>query len=88
MLQLDQTSRLTIGRFGLKLGISGVIASIGTTSYALAVSSWLALYAIVTVVMALLLGQGFLTRSFNHWDEASWLTTVSLGLWAVYKAWP
>lgn len=85
--QLDETARETIRRFALKLSLTALIAPFGTTSYVLAASGWLALYAIVTVVMALLLGQQFQRASLNHWDEAMWLTTGSLGLWAAYKAW-
>jgi hypothetical protein len=87
MVHLDATARETIRRFGLKVGLTALVASLGTTSYVLAASGWMALYAIVTAVMALLLGQQFQARSLNHWDEAMWLTTGSLGLWAVYKAW-
>ena len=87
MVQLDQAARETIRRFALKLCMTALIASLGKTSYLLAGSGWLALYALVTAVMALLLRQEFLTKSFNHWDEATWLITGSLGLWAAYKAW-
>jgi hypothetical protein len=86
MVRLDLTSRATISRFGLKLCISALIAALSQTAYLLTLSGWLALYAIVTVVTAMLLQQPFSRQSLSHWDEATWLTTTSLGLWALYKA--
>lgn len=85
MDRLDLTSRTTLSRFGLKLCISAVIAALSQTPNLLTLSGWLALYAIVTAVTAMLLQQPFSRHSFNHWDEASWLTTTALGLWALYK---
>lgn len=84
--QLDETARDTIFRFGLKLGLSALIASTSKTSFILSASGWIALYSIVTVAVAILRNQPLLEKSFNHWDEATWLTTVSLGLWVFYKA--
>lgn len=86
MVRLDLISRATVGRFGLKLCIAALIAALSQTAYLLTLSGWLALYAIVTVVVAMLLREPFSRQSLNHWDEATWLTTASLGLWALYKA--
>lgn len=84
-IQLDKISRDTIGRFVLKLCISALIASMGDLGYILGTSWWLALYALVTAAIALLMRQRFPTKSFNHWDEAWWLIAVSQGLRIVHK---
>jgi len=85
IVQLDQVSRQTVGRFILKLCISALIASYGKTGYA-GTSGWLGLYAIFAAVAALILGQQFPTKSFNHWDEAWWLMAASLGIRMIHKA--
>jgi hypothetical protein len=83
IVQLDQVSRQTVGRFTLKLCISVLIASYGKTGYA-GTSGWLGLYAIFAAVAALMLGNGS-DKSFNHWDEAWWLVAASLGIRIVHK---
>jgi hypothetical protein len=85
IVQLDQVSRQTIGRFILKLCISVLIASHGKSGYA-GTSGWLGLYAAFAAVVAMMLGQRFPTKSFNHWDEAWWLVAASLGIRIIHKA--
>ena len=79
-VQLDEVSRATVGRFGLKLCISVFIAAMGKTNFIMAASGWLALYAIFTSVIAIAFRERFPADYFSHWDEALWLITVSVGI--------
>ncbi len=85
IVQLDQVSRRTVGRFLLKLCFCLVIAAHGKTGYAGA-SGWLGLYASFSMLVAVVLKQPFPTKSFNHWDEALWLVAASLGIRMVHLA--
>lgn len=84
--QLDEISRATIGRFALKICVSILIAPFLKAGYVVGTAWWLAIYAICTAAIALLLRQRFPTNSFNHWDEALWLMAVSMALRIVHKA--
>jgi len=84
IVQMDQVSRQSVGRFVLKLCISVLIASHGKTGYA-GTSTWLGLYAAFAAMVAMLLGQRLPTKSFNHWDEALWLVAAALGMRAIQK---
>lgn len=86
VLSLDRISRDTLGRFGLKILFSLLIAGMAKTGYVLAASGWLALYAMFTAVLALMFRQRIPTPSFNHWDEAMWLATLSMGLRLIHRA--
>lgn len=77
---LDQISRNTVSRFGVKLFVSAIIALVGKTVYIEALVKWLLLYAILTALIAMVFKQRFPTYSFNHWDEALWLSAAALGL--------
>ena len=85
IVQLDQVSRQTVGRFTLKLCLSVLIAPYGK-DWIRRHLGWLGLYAIFAAVVALMLGQRFPTKSFNHWDEAWWLVAASLGIRMIHKA--
>jgi len=82
---LDQTSRDTLGRFALKVLIAVLIAGIGKTGMLIATSGWLTLYATFTAVLAVMFRQRIPTPSFNHWDEALWLSTLSMGLRLIHR---
>ena len=82
---LDQISRNTVGRFGVKLFVSAIISLVGKAVYINVLVKWLLLYAILTALIALMFKQRFPTYSFNHWDEALWLATAALGLRFVAK---
>ncbi|UVK38812.1 hypothetical protein LHFGNBLO_000100 [Mesorhizobium sp. AR10] len=62
-----------------------LIASLGKAGYA-GTSTWLGLYAVFAAVVAVILGQRFPTKSFNHWDEALWLVAAALGIQVIQKA--
>ena len=85
LITLDQTSRDMLGRFGLKVLLAVLIAEMGKTGYLIATSGWLALYATFTAVLAILFRQRIPTPSFNHWDEAMWLSTLSMGLRLIHR---
>ena len=82
---LDQTSRDTLGRFVLKVVIAVLIAGIGQTGLLIATSGWLSLYATFTAVLAIAFRQRIPAPSFNHWDEAIWLSTLSMGLRLIHR---
>lgn len=84
--QLDQESRATIGRFGLKLVISVTLGSFGEVGPTIGTDGWLALYTLVSAAIALMKGDRFPTRGFNHWDEALWLAGASAGVHILLKA--
>lgn len=86
LLPLDRTSRETLGRFGLKILLAVLIASMSRTDYLLATSGWLAFYAMFTGTLAIMFRQRIPTPSFNHWDEAMWLATLSMGLRLIHRA--
>lgn len=84
--QLDQESRATIGRFGLKLVISVILGSLGEVGRTIGTDGWLALYALFSGAIALMRRDRFPTRGFNHWDEALWLVAASAGVHVLLKA--
>ena len=85
LITLDRTSRDTLGRFALKLLLAVLIAGMGKTGLLIATSGWLALYATFTAVLAVMFRQRIPTPSFNHWDEALWLSTLSMGLRLIHR---
>lgn len=85
LITLDQTSRDTLGRFGLKVLIAVVIAGVGQNGLLIATSGWLSLYATFTAVLAIVFRQRIPAPSFNHWDEAMWLSTLSMGLRLIHR---
>ena len=85
-VSLDDVSRLTLRRFGIKLWVSAFLASLNKAPHLPSAAKWLMVYAVCSVVMALLLKQRFPAKSFTHWDEALWLAFVSLGLRQIAKA--
>jgi len=82
LARLDQQSQSAISRFGFKICFSLFIALLGKIEYVPATATWLALYALFTLVIATLLRQRLPPASFNHWDEAMWLACTSAGLMA------
>jgi hypothetical protein len=84
-IQLDQGSRVTIGRFGLKLCVALFIGTMGKTGYVVTTAAWLSIYSICAAVFAMIAGERFPTKSFNHWDEALWFVALSLGLRLLHK---
>lgn len=83
--RLDQTSRVTVLRFGMKVMLSMLLALVDAAGYLLGLSLWLALYAICNIIIAVYAGQRFPTKSFNHWDEVLWLSTSAMGLQLVER---
>ncbi len=84
--QLDQESRATIGRFGIKLAISILLGWYGEIGRTVGADGWLALYTLFSAAIALMKGERFPTRGFNHWDEALWLAGASAGVHVLLKA--
>ena len=80
LARLNRDSHGAIGRFGLKLGFSLLIALPGKIAYVPAAATWLALYALFTFAIAALLRQRPPPAAFNHWDEAMWLAFASAAL--------
>ncbi|MBB3810106.1 hypothetical protein [Pseudochelatococcus contaminans] len=78
--QLDQKSRATVGRFGLKLVISVILGSFSEVGRTVGPDGWLALSALLSAAIALFKRDRFPTRGFNYWDEALWLVAASAGL--------
>jgi hypothetical protein len=81
--RLDDISRKTIGRFFLKLCFGILFATIGKQPFLLAVSMWLSLYALLTVLIGVVVRERISKHSFNRWDEALWLTASALILKAL-----
>jgi hypothetical protein len=81
--RLDDISRKTIGRFGLKLCFGILFATIGRQSFLLTLSMWLSLYALLTALIGVVAREPISKHSFNHWDEAMWLTASAVILKAV-----
>lgn len=77
---LDEMSRRTIGRFILKLIVAFLAAYFLTSErgYLASVAAWLSFYALFSMVGGLLIKDAIQARSFNYWDEASWLLLVAL----------
>ncbi|MFI0847069.1 hypothetical protein [Mesorhizobium sp. IMUNJ 23232] len=62
------------------------IGTLGKSGYIVTTSAWLALYAVCAAIFAMIAGERFPTKSFNHWDEALWFIALSAGLRIVHKA--
>ena len=71
--RLDQTSRLTIKRFGMKLLFAVIFAGISRHAFFLVTSLWLSVYALTTSVIGIITRDRLREHSFTHWDEALWL---------------
>jgi len=78
-------SRAAIARFFTKVFVSIVLASLSKAGYVFGLSIWLTLHAVITALLALLSRESFEPKSFNHWDEALWLTAGSTGVLLVQK---
>lgn len=78
---LDAHSRDTVARFTVKLGAAAVLAAFGR-HYLPALATWAALYALTTAALALYRHERPVLETFNHWDEAMWLTSFALALTA------
>jgi hypothetical protein len=76
--RLDDISRKTIGRFSLKLCFGIVFATMSKGPFLQAACLWLSLYALMTITVDVLVHDRISKRSFNHWDEALWLTAAAL----------
>lgn len=85
-IELDQTSRATIGRFALKCNLALVISLFSKTGHLLSASRCLELYAILVTFIAILLRQRYSPVSFNHWSEALWLAFAAAGLQLLSRA--
>jgi len=83
--RLDERSRKTVARFGLKLVFALVLAELSKEALLLAASYWLSLYGTVTAVVGLIAKDRMAERSFNHWDEVLWLTAVALALLVLHR---
>ncbi|MDE8651476.1 hypothetical protein PYV00_07055 [Novosphingobium sp. H3SJ31-1] len=83
--RLDDISRKTIARFGLKLLFALIFAALGKGAFLLVASYWLSLYGTVTAVVGVIAKDRMAERSFNHWDEVLWLTTASLALLVLHR---
>lgn len=83
--RLDDRSRKTIARFGLKLVFALIFAGLSKGAFLLAASYWLSLYGTVTAVVGLIAKDRLGERSFNHWDEVMWLTAASLVLLVLHR---
>lgn len=81
-VRLDPTSRRAIGRFVLKLAISMIAAQVFVTerSYLEALAAWLVFYALFAAISGFLVKETIADRSFNFWDEATWLLLVASSL--------
>lgn len=67
--------------------VAALVSSVGNTAHVLAASVWLAMYGLVTAVMILLLGRQITPKTLNYWEEALWVTKLSLGFWAIHQTW-
>lgn len=85
MAPLDAVSRKAVGRFGVKLVFALTLAAIGREPFLLAASCWLSIYGLVTGAVGVLLRERVMKQSFNHWDEALWLTFAAITLMIIYR---
>ena len=85
-IEIDNVSRVTLGRFALKFNLALLIPYYMKTNYFQSASSCLALYAFWVGVIAMLTRQRFLAHSFNHWSEALWLAFTASGFYLAYLA--
>jgi len=76
--RLDDVSRKTIARFILKIAFGIFFATMSKGSFLLAASEWFSLYALLTAIVGIFVRERIANRSFNHWDEALWLTALAL----------
>jgi hypothetical protein len=79
-IELDATSRATVGRFVWKCYIAIAIALIARSNMIETASKCLLLYAALMIVIASFSRQRYYAGSFNHWSEALWLAFVAAGL--------
>ena len=84
--ELDQTSRATLARFGIKCSLSFVIALFAKSSFLFSASACLELFAILTALIAVCLRQRYSPTSFNHWSAALWLLFLASGLKLAFAA--
>lgn len=84
--QLDQESGATIGRFGLKLVISVILGWFGELGRTIGTDGWLALYVLFSAAIALMKGDRFSTRGYNHRDETLQLAAASAGVRVLLRA--
>jgi len=82
--RLDDISRKTIARFSVKLCFGIFFATMSRGPFLPAASLWLSLYALLTIAVGMLVHDRISKRSFNHWDEALWLTASALVLKALH----
>jgi hypothetical protein len=82
--RLDDISRKTLTRFSLKLCFGIFFAAVGKGPFLLVASVWFSIYAFLTIIVGVLLRERMLKRSFNHWDEALWLTACALTVKALH----
>ena len=82
--RLDDISRKTIARFSLKLCFAIFFAAVGNGPFLLVASVWLSIYALLTIMVGVFVRERISKRSFNHWDEALWLTASALVLKALH----
>lgn len=85
-IEIDRTSRVTLGRFALKFNLALLIPYFMKANYLQSASGCLALYAFWVAVIALLTKQRLLAHSFNHWSEALWLAFTASGFYLAYLA--
>lgn len=77
-VQLDRSSREAIGRFVVKFCVSVLLASWAVLENTIGIAGWLGLFAVLTAAYALMRGERFPQKNFNHWDESLWLLAACL----------
>jgi hypothetical protein len=84
-LNINTRSGDVIGRFSLKVGVSGILAAFDSYPFCLAMGKWISVYAFVTLCFALLRRETFERDTFTRWDEALWLLATGLLLTGIHK---
>ncbi len=79
-IELDATSRATVGRFVWKCYIAVAIALLARANTLETASKCMLLYAALMIMVASFTRQRYYAESFNHWSEALWLAFVAAGL--------